>query len=74
MVRSQFFAALQSMGLEEIPAGGENFNPEVHEAILVSPVEEPAEDGKVIEVLQKGYRLGERVVRPAKVRVGRYEE
>jgi len=73
MVRSQFFAALQSMGLGEIPARGEAFNPEVHEAILVSHVEEPTEDGKVLEVLQKGYRLGDRLVRPAKVRVGRYD-
>lgn len=73
MVRSQFFSALQAMGLEEIPAMAESFNPEIHEAILVSGVEDPAEDGKVLEVLQKGYRLGDRLVRPSKVRVGRYE-
>jgi molecular chaperone GrpE (heat shock protein) len=73
MVRSQFFAALQSMGLEEVPALAETFSPEIHEAILVSGVEDPAEDGKILEVLQKGYRLGDRLVRPSKVRVGRYE-
>jgi molecular chaperone GrpE (heat shock protein) len=73
MVRSQFFAALQAMGLEEIPAMAETFSPEIHEAILVSGVEDPAEDSKVLEVLQKGYRLGDRLVRPSKVRVGRYE-
>ncbi len=74
IVRTQFFSALQSLGLEEIPARGEVFNPEIHEALLVSTVEFPQQDGKILEVLQKGYRLGDRVVRPAKVRVGRHED
>ena len=73
LVRSQFFTALQGMGLEEIEAEGCLFNPETHEAVLVSPVGDPSEDGKILEVLQKGYRLGDRVVRPSKVRVGRYD-
>ncbi|MFA0888561.1 MAG: nucleotide exchange factor GrpE [Synergistales bacterium] len=73
MVRAQFFAVLQSMGLEEIPAAGHPFSPEIHEAVLVFPVDRSDEDGKVIEVLQKGYRLGDKLVRPSKVRVGRYE-
>lgn len=73
MVRTQFFSALQSMGLEEISALGEPFNPEIHEAILVSPVEQPSEDGKILGVLQKGYRLGDKLVRPSKVRVGRHD-
>jgi molecular chaperone GrpE (heat shock protein) len=73
MVRAQFFSALQTLGLEEISALGESFNPEVHEAILVSPVQGPEEDGKVLGVLEKGYRLGDRIVRPSKVQVGRYE-
>jgi molecular chaperone GrpE len=73
MVRAQFFAVLQSMGLEEIPAAGNPFNPEFHEAVLVFPVDHPDEGGKVIEVLQKGYRLGDKIVRPSKVRVGRYD-
>jgi len=54
LVRSQFFGALQAMGLEEIQAEGCPFNPETHEAVLVSPVENPSEDGKILEVLQKG--------------------
>lgn len=73
MVRSQFFDALKSMGLEEIPALGETFSPEIHEAILVSGVKDSAEDGIILEVLQKGYRLGDRLVRPSKVRVGSHE-
>jgi len=73
LVRSQFFGALQAMGLEEIQAEGCLFNPETHEAVLVSPVEDPSEDGKILEVLQKGYRLGDKIVRPVKVRVGRHD-
>jgi molecular chaperone GrpE len=41
------------------------FDPHVHEALLSQPSE--AEEGAVIEVLQKGYRLGDRVLRPARV-------
>jgi molecular chaperone GrpE len=56
--------ALRREGLEEIPTEGV-FDPHVHEALLLQPSE--AEEGAVIEVLQKGYRLGDRVLRPARV-------
>ncbi len=56
--------ALRREGLEEIPTEGV-FDPHVHEALLSQPSE--AEEGAVIEVLQKGYRLGDRVLRPARV-------
>jgi molecular chaperone GrpE len=56
--------ALRREGLEEIPTEG-SFDPHVHEALLSQPSE--AEEGSVIEVLQKGYRLGDRVLRPARV-------
>jgi molecular chaperone GrpE len=52
-------------GLEEIETKGA-FDPHVHEALLAQPGGE-AEPGSVIEVLQKGYRLGDRVLRPARV-------
>ena len=51
-------------GLVEIETDGD-FDPHVHEALLSQPSE--AEDGAVIQVLQKGYRLGDRVLRPARV-------
>jgi len=51
-------------GLVEIETDGD-FDPHVHEALLSQPSE--AEDGVVIQVLQKGYRLGDRVLRPARV-------
>jgi molecular chaperone GrpE len=56
--------ALAREGLVEIETDG-RFDPHVHEALLSQPSEE--EEGAVIEVLQKGYRLGDRVLRPARV-------
>jgi molecular chaperone GrpE len=57
--------ALRREGLVEIEADGA-FDPHVHEALLAQPAED-AEPGAVVEVLQKGYRLGDRVLRPARV-------
>jgi molecular chaperone GrpE len=56
---------LRKEGLQEIETEGQ-FDPHVHEALLSQPAE-GAETGAVIEVLQKGYRLGDRVLRPARV-------
>src|ERR671910_819039 len=56
--------ALQREGLAEIETNGK-FDPHVHEALLTQPSE--AEEGSVIEVLQRGYKLGDRVLRPARV-------
>jgi molecular chaperone GrpE len=55
---------LRKEGLQEIETAGA-FDPHVHEALLAQPSE--AESGAVIEVLQKGYTLGDRVLRPARV-------
>ena len=71
LVRDQFFAALERLGVEAIAASGEPFDPKVHEATAMAPVSDPALDGKVVRVLKAGYRLGDRVIRPALVQVGR---
>ncbi len=64
LVVQELHEALRREGLEEIETKG-RFDPHVHEALLSQPSE--AEEGSVIEVLQKGYRLGDRVLRPARV-------
>jgi len=64
LVARSFADALRKEGLEEVSTEGK-FDPHVHEALLSQPSE--AEEGSVIEVLQKGYRLGDRVLRPARV-------
>src|SRR3989440_2281622 len=63
LVHRQLAAALEREGLAEIETSG-TFDPHVHEALLAQPSE--ADEGSVIEVLQKGYRLGDRVLRPAR--------
>lgn len=66
MVRGQFAALLSGHGVEEIPATGEAFDPTVHEAIAAVP--SPHHDeGAVIEVVEKGYRHSEHVLRPTRV-------
>jgi len=55
---------LAKEGLAEIPTEG-TFDPHVHEALLSQPSE--AAEGDVIEVVQKGYKLGDKVLRPARV-------
>jgi molecular chaperone GrpE len=64
LVARSFAGVLRKEGLEEVATDGK-FDPHIHEALLSQPSE--AEEGTVIEVLQKGYRLGDRVLRPARV-------
>ena len=65
LVQRALALALKREGLVEIAADGP-FDPHVHEALLSQPAE-GAEPGTVLQVLQKGYRLGDRVLRPARV-------
>jgi len=64
LVHRELKAALDREGLAQIETDG-SFDPHVHEALLTQPSE--AEEGSVLEVLQKGYKLGDRVLRPARV-------
>jgi molecular chaperone GrpE len=65
LVHRSLSALLERHGLTEIETDGA-FDPHVHEALLAQPAED-AEPGSVVSVVQKGYRLGDRVVRPARV-------
>jgi molecular chaperone GrpE len=64
LVHRSLASLLERHGVRAIEADGK-FDPHVHEALLTQPSE--AEEGSVLDVIQKGYRLGERVVRPARV-------
>jgi molecular chaperone GrpE len=64
LVHRELADALAREGLAEIETNGV-FDPHVHEALLSQPSE--AAEGSVLEVVQKGYRLGDRVLRPARV-------
>ena len=65
LVHRSLAALLERHGLTEIGTEGA-FDPHVHEALLAQPAED-AEEGSVLQVLQKGYRLGDKVLRPARV-------
>jgi molecular chaperone GrpE len=68
MIYNQLLKSFADQGIEEILAEGEEFNPEYHEAIMRVESEE-YEEGTVIEVVQKGFSLDDRVIRPAMVKV-----
>jgi len=65
MTKSALAAALASEGLVEIVAEG-LFDPHAHEALLAQPVD-GVESGSIVQVVQRGYRLGDAVLRPARV-------
>ena len=65
LVHRQLADTLRKEGLEEVPTDG-LFDPHVHEALLAQPVD-GREPGEIVDVVQKGYRLGDRVLRPARV-------
>src|SRR5487761_1088408 len=65
LVHRSLASLLERQGVMEISTEGK-FDPHVHEALLAQPSEE-AEHGDVLDVIQKGYKIGDRVVRPARV-------
>ena len=65
-IRDGFFRILAGLGVEEVPGEGEAFDPRYHEAVGLLP----GEPGKVAKVFQRGFRMGEALVRPARVAVG----
>jgi len=72
MVYKQFLKILDEMGVKQIPTVGNPFSPQLHEGVMLQDVDQPEEDGMVICELEKGYTMGDRVIRPAKVQVGKY--
>lgn len=68
MIFKQLLGVLEKNGLKEIEALGLDFDPNFHNAVMMAPSED-YESGKVAEVLQKGYTLNGRVLRPSMVKV-----
>jgi molecular chaperone GrpE len=66
LVQAELMGALTRVGIECYAPRGERFDPTAHEAMAQQPVE-GAESGTVVEVYQPGYRLGESIIRPARV-------
>jgi molecular chaperone GrpE len=69
LVYEELNGVLRGAGVESYEPAGELFDPELHEAMMTRPGD-PGEVGQVVEVLERGYRLNGRVLRPARVVVG----
>ena len=68
MILKQFMEILENLGVKEIPSKGEPFDPNVHSAVMHID-DESCDENVVVEVSQKGYTLGDKVIRPSMVKV-----
>ena len=68
MILKQFMEILENLGVKEIPSKGEPFDPNVHSAVMHVD-DESCDENVVVEVFQKGYTLGDKVIRPSMVKV-----
>jgi molecular chaperone GrpE len=71
LVHQQFLKSLAGHGVVPMESEGQPFSAELHEAVSVVPTKSPEQDGRVMAVLQKGYLVGDEVLRPARVAVGK---
>jgi molecular chaperone GrpE len=74
LVRDQFLAKLAAIGATRVAALGQPFDAARHEAVSTMPVTDLAQDGMVVAVTKEGYSIGDEVLRPASVVVGRFEK
>lgn len=70
LIQQKLANLLASQGLEPITSENGEFNPDIHEAISLEEIPD-VESGKIIEIVQQGYKIGDRVVRPSRVRVAK---
>ncbi len=74
LVARKLAKTLADAGMEPVNPLGERFDPNLHEALMMTSTDDPEQDEIVAQVILAGYRLGERLLRPARVTVLRYEE
>ena len=70
LIYNKIIAFLKKNGVSEIEALGQEFDTDYHEAVAQFPVEDAQQKNKVVEVAQKGYKMGDKVIRYAKVVIG----
>lgn len=71
LIKRQLVEVLEKEGVTPIPALGEEFDPNIHEAMMQVPLEAGQAENQVVEELRKGYRYKEKVLRPALVKVAK---
>jgi len=72
MVRRQFLGKLEGFGVKPIDSTNAQFDPQLHEAVSTVPAASPDQDGRIIGVVRRGYRIGDDVLRPAAVAVAKH--
>ena len=73
LVARKFAKVLSDNGVEPVNPVGERFDPNLHDALMMTPTDDPEQDELVSHVVLIGYRLGDRLLRPARVTVYRHE-
>jgi molecular chaperone GrpE len=73
LVRDQFLAKLEALGVRRVDALGQPFDATSHEAVSMAPVTDETQDGRVVAVTREGYAVGDELLRPASVVVGRFD-
>jgi len=73
-IYGQLNAIFEEYGVKPVGAVGESFDPNIHQPVEMVPADKKEQDHKVATVIQKGYKLGERVLRPARVNVYEYKD
>lgn len=71
LVYQKLYSVLKQRGLEPMDTDGEAFDPELHEAVTEIPAPTKELQGKIIDTIEKGYKLNDRIIRHAKVVVGK---
>lgn len=73
-IYSQMNTVFEEYGVKPVGELGESFDPNIHQSLEMIPTDKKEQDHKIAEVTQIGYKLGERVLRPARVNVYEYKE
>lgn len=73
IVRRQFLAKLEGVGVTRFDALGEHFDPARHDAVTVTPAGDASHDGIIVGVIAPGYQIGDDILRPAQVAVARMD-
>lgn len=71
LIYNRMLNVLQSQGLKAMESTNETFDPDLHEAITEVPVKDPEDAGKIVDTIEKGYTLNDKIIRHAKVIVGK---
>jgi molecular chaperone GrpE len=72
-IHKQLLSILKTRGVEPIESLNKDFNPEEHESIGEIKVDSKEKENKIIEEIRKGYKMHNKIIRPSKVKIGKYE-